>query len=44
LGGLDQLGLITDIKVAQYLAKAALNLIANGSSLRVIKLHKKLYI
>jgi len=33
-----------DIKVAQYLVKAALNTLANGSSSRAIKLYKKLYI
>ena len=31
-------------KSSLVLAKAALNLIANGSSLRAVKLYKKLYI
>jgi len=38
------LGFIIDIKVAQYLAKAVLSILANGSSSRAIKLYKKLYI
>jgi len=33
-----------DIKVVQYSAKAALDLLDNGSSLRAVKLHKKLCI
>jgi len=33
-----------DIKVAQYLVKAALKSLADGSGLRAVKLYKKLCI